>query len=232
MPLRQIVGLMSGSLKLKPTMHQATSRSGVSVVLKIIDDSNERRLLQYLSDIKASSNHTIPLLEAIDLSIGKTVIVLPWKSPLHEVLQFRDYPDDVASLCFQFIEGVAFLHQHNVAHFDLKPENVVVDTKYKLETSPRLFIIDFNLAQFVQSEETMAEGWCGTPPWIAPELGLMDGPVQRYSPILADRWVCGRMIQYFAKYIPTHDENTQHLLSFAQRLLSVNPRARPSLKQQ
>lgn len=54
---------------------------------------------------------------------------------------------------------------------------------------------------------------------------------QRYSPILADRWVCGRMIQYFAKYMPTYDENTQSLLAFAQRLLSINPRARPLLNQ-
>jgi hypothetical protein len=61
MPLRQIVGLMSGSPKLKPTMHQATSRSGVSVVLKIIDDSNERRLLQYLSDIKARIESYYPI---------------------------------------------------------------------------------------------------------------------------------------------------------------------------
>jgi serine/threonine protein kinase len=150
------------------------------------------------------------------------------KSPLDEVLRFRDCPDDVASLCFQFIEGVAFLHQHNVAHRDLKPGNVVVDTQCE---SARLFIIDFGLAQFVESEETMAIGWCGTPSWIAPELGLRDGPVRRYSPILAYRWVCGRMIQYFAKYIPTYDdENTQNLLAFAQRLLNVDPRARPSLQ--
>jgi len=212
---------------LKPTMRRATSRSGVSVVLKIIRDSNERRLLQYLSGIKAPSNHTIPLLEVIDLSIGKTLIVLPWKSPLDEVLQFRDRPDDVKSLCTQFIEGVAFLHLHNVAHCDLKPENVVVDTKHE---SPRLFIIDFDLAQFVESEETMVEGWCGTPPWIAPDLGSRDGPIQQYSPILADRWACGRMIKYFAKYIPTY-VNKQHLLAFAQQLLVVDPKARPPLNQ-
>jgi serine/threonine protein kinase len=217
---------MSGSPKLKPTMHQATSRSGVSVVLKIIRNSNERRLLEYLGGIKAPWNHTISLLQVIDLSIDKTLIVLPWKSPLDEVLRFRDRPDDVESLCTQFIEGVAFLHQHNVAHCDLKPGNAVVDIKS--ETSPRLFIIDFDLAQFVESEETMVEGWCGTPSWMAPELGSRDGPIQRYSPILADRWACGRMIKYFAKYIPTC-ANKQHLLAFGQQLLNVNPRARPPL---
>ncbi|KAI0255971.1 kinase-like domain-containing protein [Lactifluus subvellereus] len=215
---------------LKPTMRQATSRSGISVVLKTTGDSNERRLLQDLSGIKAPSNHTIPLLEVIDLSIGKTLIVLPWKSPLDEVLRFRDRPDDVESFCTQFIEGVAFLHHHNVAHRDLKPGNVVVDTKHESKTSPRLFIIDFDLAQFVENEETMVESWCGTPPWIAPDLGSRDGPTQRYSPILADRWACGRMIKYFAKYIPAH-VNKQHLLAFAQQLLSVNPRARPPLNQ-
>jgi len=213
-------------------MRQATSRTGTFVVLKTIVDSNERRLLQYLGDINASSNHTIPLLDVIDLSIGKTVIMLPWKSPLDEVLQFRDRPDDVVSLCLQFIEGVAFLHQHKVAHCDLKPGNVVVDTMSESETLPRLFTIDFDLAQSVESEETMAEGWCGTPPWMAPELGSRDGPIQRYSPILTDRWSCGRMVKHFAKYFPTYEgARKTTLLAFAQQLLDVNPRARPELNE-
>jgi serine/threonine protein kinase len=213
-------------------MRRATSRSGVFVVLKTIVDSNERQLLQYLSGIKAPSNHTIPLLDVIDLSIGKTIIVLPWKHPLDEVLQFGNRPDDVVSLCLQFIEGVAFLHQHKVAHCDLKPGNVVVDTTFESETLPRLFIIDFDLAQSVESEETMTEGWCGTPPWIAPELGSRNGPIQRYSPILADRWVCGRMIGHFAMYFPTYEgERKTMLWAFAQRLLDGNPKARPGLNQ-
>ena len=213
-------------------MRRATSRTGVLVVLKTIVDSNERRLLQYLSGIKAPSNRTIPLLDVIDLSIGKTTIALPWKSPLDDVLQFRDRPDDVVSLCLQFIEGVAFLHQHKVAHCDIKPENVVVDTMSESETLPRLFIIDFDLAQSVESEETMSEGWCGTPPWIAPELGSRDGPTQWYSPILADRWACGRMIKHFAKYFSMYEGSKKtKLLAFAQRLLDVNPRARPELNE-
>ena len=211
-------------------MCKATSRSGVLVVLKIIAGSNERQFLQSLGDIKAPSNHTIPLLDVIDLSTKETIIVLPWKFPLDQFLRRHEHPKDVVSLCLQFIEGVDFLHQHNVAHCDLKPGNVVVDYKSQSEDSPRLWIIDFELALSVESEETMSEGWCGTPPWIAPELGTMNGPIQRYSPILADRWVCGRMIEYFTRYFHPNDSVQRgRLLSFAQRLLNVDPKARPEL---
>ena len=213
-------------------MCRATSRSGVLVVLKTVHESKECQILQYLNGIKAPSNHVIPLLDTIDLSTGKTIIVLPRKIRLDEVLQIHECPD-VVSLCVQFIEGVAFLHQHRVAHCDLKPENVVVGTESEMLLSgARLYIIDFDLAQSVESEETMTDGWCGTPPWIAPELGSRDGPTQRYSPILADRWACGRMIEYFAKYFPSHEgERKTTLRSFARRLLGVDPRARPGLDQ-
>ena len=213
-------------------MRQTTSRSGVLVVLKTIVDSNERRMLHYLSGLKESSNHPIPLLDAIDLSIKKTIIVLPRKSPLVGVLQFSDRPNDVVSLCLQFIEGVAFLHRHNVAYCDLKPDNVVVDTKSESQLFPQLFIIDFDLALSVESEETMTEGWCGTPPWIAPELGSRNGPIRRYSPILADRWACGQMIEYSAKYFSIYEgAKKKRLRAFARRLVDVDPRARPGLNQ-
>ncbi len=229
----QIVGLTSGPPKVNPTMHRATSRSGVDVVLKTTTaDSIERRLLQYLTGIKAPSNHAIPLYDVIDLTIGKTIIVLERQSPLDHIIS--DYRDDAVSFCLQFIEGVAFLHEHKVAHCDLKPDNVVVDTKFKPRTlprtSPRLFIIDFDIAQYIESEETMTKGWCGTPSWIAPEVGSRNGPIRRYSPILADRWACGAMIKHFAKYFPTYERAQKALLlAFARRLVDVDPRARPEL---
>ncbi|KAI9458963.1 hypothetical protein F5148DRAFT_962245, partial [Russula earlei] len=91
-----------------------------------------------------------------------------------------------------------------------------------------LSIIDFNLAEFVEGEETMVEGWCGTPPWIAPEVGTKDGSAQWYSPILADRWACGEMIRYFAQYTPSPNRR-QDLVALAEPLLHKDPRARPSL---
>ncbi len=126
-------------------MCQATLQSGVLIVLKTVVGSNNHQLLHYFDGIKAPSNHTILLLDIINLSIEKTIIMLPWKSPLDKVLEFHDCPDDIVSLYLQFIEGVAFLHQHNVAYCDLKPGNVVVDTKSESKVSAQLFIINFNL---------------------------------------------------------------------------------------
>ncbi len=76
------------------------------------------------------------------------------------------------------------------------------------------------------------EGWCGMPPWIAPELGSRNGPIQWYSPILADQWACGWMIEYFTEYFPTYEgAQKTRLQAFAQQLLYVIPRARSELNQ-
>ena len=148
-------------------MHQATSRCGVLVVLKTII-GYERQLLHYLSGIRP----TIPS----HLSIEKVIIVLPWKSPLDKALQFGDRPDDVVSLCLQFIEGVAFCIGTTLRTVTSNPIMWSLIQNPSRNT-PRIFI-DFCLALSVESEETMTEGWCGTPPWIAPELGSRNGPIQ------------------------------------------------------
>ncbi|KAI0261726.1 kinase-like domain-containing protein, partial [Gloeopeniophorella convolvens] len=96
----------------------------------------------------------------------------------------------------QFLEGVAFLHENKIAHLDLNPSNVVVKVDGPLSArSLRLLIIDYGLSMFVEGEETLIDYWCGTRGWIAPEAGTEHGPDVEYSPILADRWACGRMIE-------------------------------------
>ncbi|KAH9023611.1 kinase-like domain-containing protein [Lactarius pseudohatsudake] len=93
----------------------------------------------------------------------------------------------------QFLEGVWFLHEHNIAHLDLKPANVLVGFT---SSTPHLSIIDFGLSIHVKDEGTLVEGYRGTPSWAAPEIGEVDGPTKTYSAILADRWSCGKVLEY------------------------------------
>lgn len=66
----------------------------------------------------------------------------------------------------QILEGLAFMHSKNIAHFDLKPENVMLSDK--VSPHPKIKLIDFGLAhRFQQGEEYRSTS--GTPQYIAPE---------------------------------------------------------------
>ncbi|XP_067094756.1 death-associated protein kinase 2-like [Osmerus mordax] len=67
----------------------------------------------------------------------------------------------------QILKGVGFMHSKHIAHFDLKPENIMLADK--TVPHPHIKIIDFGLAQrLTQGEEY--KSLCGTPQYIAPEV--------------------------------------------------------------
>uniref|UniRef100_A0A8C3IJK5 Protein kinase domain-containing protein n=1 Tax=Chrysemys picta bellii TaxID=8478 RepID=A0A8C3IJK5_CHRPI len=60
----------------------------------------------------------------------------------------------------QILEGVAYMHGRHVAHFDLKPENIMLLEKDV--PNPKIKIIDFGLAQKLEDGVTF-KSLCGTP---------------------------------------------------------------------
>jgi hypothetical protein len=119
----------------------------------------------------------------------------------------------------QFLEGVAFLHAHEVAHLDLTVNLI------ERPQRQRLIIIDFDLSVFVEDEHKTTKGFRGTPPWVAPEVGTRDGPEMMFSPIPADRWACGQMMRYLEE-LEERGGGSQIL----EKLMSEDPRSRPSLQ--
>ncbi|KAJ8398506.1 hypothetical protein AAFF_G00427610 [Aldrovandia affinis] len=83
----------------------------------------------------------------------------------------------------QILEGVGFMHSKHIAHFDLKPENIMLLDK-EVE-HPHIKIIDFGLACYLTPGEEY-RSLCGTPQYIAPE-------VINYEPlsVAADMWSIG-----------------------------------------
>jgi serine/threonine protein kinase len=128
------------------------------------------------------------------------------------------------SLTRQFFEAVWFMHCYSVAHLDLKPDNNLVNVDGPPQ---RLWITDFSISVFVDNEDEMIEEYAGTPGWTAPEVGDVNGPPQKYSPIRADRWSCGRIIRHFKTFGPGFNEPGLESLSVS--LLNEDPAKRPSL---
>uniref|UniRef100_A0A3Q3BAL8 Myosin, light chain kinase 5 n=1 Tax=Kryptolebias marmoratus TaxID=37003 RepID=A0A3Q3BAL8_KRYMA len=81
----------------------------------------------------------------------------------------------------QILEGISYMHQQNIVHLDLKPENIVcVDT-----TGTSIKIIDFGLASRLD-DSTPLKVMHGTPEFVAPE-------VINYEPVClaTDMWSIG-----------------------------------------
>ncbi|NXM88368.1 DAPK2 kinase, partial [Oenanthe oenanthe] len=83
----------------------------------------------------------------------------------------------------QILSGVQYLHARLIAHFDLKPENIMLQEKDV--PKPWIKIIDFGLAQQLEDGTTF-KSLCGTPQYIAPE-------VINYEPLspATDMWSIG-----------------------------------------
>jgi serine/threonine protein kinase len=203
-------------------MRYGKHSDGTAVIVKLLRPRcNELSILEYLSSIDSPTNHTIPLLRSFRLDVG-TFVVVPEFTRLDIGLQNRQFPGRIASLGNQLIEGVGFMHCNGVAHLDIKPQNIVV------RSDDRLFIIDFDLSLRVDGPDHLIDRWCGTPEWMAPEIGERDGPRLLYSPIRADLWSCGRVLSFLiakSKEVVGLGE----LITLTKLLLRQDPRYRPSL---
>jgi serine/threonine protein kinase len=117
------------------------------------------------------------------------------------------------------IKGVAYLHEHNIAHRDINPDNIVFNRDYQLQ------IIDFNLAVQVQNEDTETDEYLGVKgDWTAHEMGEEDGPTLMHSPVRADRWACGRVLLRCILV----GGGDRRLSNFADELMAIRPQQRPS----
>ena len=82
----------------------------------------------------------------------------------------RENPRDLWLLLYQLNEALAFIHEHDLLHFDLKPSNVLVRRTKALadEEMPLAVLIDFGLSY--RRETGGKVKLVGTPGYMAPEV--------------------------------------------------------------
>ena len=81
---------------------------------------------------------------------------------LHSKKKFEE--SIVKFYAIELILGLGFLHKNNMIYRDLKPENVLMDSKGHLKIS------DFGLSKILENPDDKAYTICGTPQYLAPEI--------------------------------------------------------------
>lgn len=86
------------------------------------------------------------------------------KGDLRKFLKRRPLKEQhVKKLMIQLVNGMQYMHNNNIYHRDLKPQNILIDKYYNLK------ITDFGLAKD-EEENPLFETICGSPMYMAPEI--------------------------------------------------------------
>ncbi|VDK31668.1 unnamed protein product [Gongylonema pulchrum] len=95
---------------------------------------------------------------------------------------YGSLPEAITRRLFcQLASAIQYMRALNVAHMDLKPQNILLTNRYK----PFIKISDFGLSQYLKNDEH-ASSFRGSPLYMAPEI-LCHGPYDSR----VDLWSCG-----------------------------------------
>ncbi|KAG1843674.1 kinase-like domain-containing protein [Suillus subluteus] len=186
--------------------------------LKFVKEGGkEIEILQYLTGIDSPANHTISGVRIWPVRGGNVISIPVAGGSLTSLTKPSAHLWSVAK---QLFEAVDFMHQHGVAHMDLKPNNILIPVN-----GGRLTVIDFNRSLRVKGVKHRFRGVVGTPEYIAPEVAAGNG---FYSAIRADLWSCGKTLEALCdKCRPSTDRDT--LLEISWQLMDEDPKKRPMM---
>lgn len=135
-----------------------------------------------VNKIFTHDSHGFISMQLFDATLSRLIAQKKRLSPRRSVLYFK-----------QICKGVSFMHERNIGHLNLSPQNILLCTKDSLA-----FVSDFANSFFLETEQKISEGLFqlgtrGHEGFQAPEI-LVPGAF--YSPIQADIWSLGVILLF------------------------------------
>lgn len=122
--------------------------------------------------------------------------------------------NDKIEIIKQVASALEMVHNRNILHRDIKPDNIIVDDDYKVK------ITDFGVCHLPSSDLTTVNAIIGTPSYLAPEY-LLQGTA---SPAM-DIYALGVVAyELFLGVRPFHYSNLPEYMSRIKREYPIEPR--------
>merc|ERR1719447_694209 len=140
----------------------------------------------FLVNLRATYKDKLRVYLLVDVCLG---------GELFTILRRHRYFDDTVSRFFTacVVEAFGYMHSLNVIYRDLKPENLVLDSKGYLK------VTDFGFAKQIEDQTYTL---CGTPEYFAPEIVTGQGHSKG-----VDWWTLGILIyEMLASFSPFYDD--------------------------
>lgn len=212
-------------------LYDATRRRNVKREISLLQDLDHPNIIKL--------HHTIENTTQINL-----VMEMGGQTSLHSYLKSklgrRIDEQDAKPVFKQIVQGMKYLHGRNIAHRDIKLDNILLDEEKRIK------IIDFGFSVLIEKDKTMST-FCGTPSYMAPELANK----KDYNGSEVDVWAMGVVLYaILAGKFPFKGENDRDLYkkiargtyqkipdvsaeanALIGRMLRVNPQERPTAAQ-
>ncbi|KAG6857459.1 hypothetical protein H0H87_003526 [Tephrocybe sp. NHM501043] len=160
------------------------------VVMKLLDHPNVMRLY----DVWETSTELYLILEYIQGGELFDHLCNNGKFSVPEALNYFQ----------QIISAMDYCHRFNVAHRDLKFENILLDQEFNVK------IADFGMAAWQATDNGLLSTSCGSPHYAAPEV-IIGG---KYNGSAADIWSCGVILfALLTGKLPFDDDDIGTLLN-------------------
>lgn len=196
---RDVLGFEEGPLVIKISKSEAI---------------NPRLLLEAQTLRNLAGHPGVPELVDVARHRGRTVLVTRYieGAPLSHKLPLRD---KVARdrIAFQLMDVVSHLHDVNIVHRDIKPDNII------LRPDGTIVLLDYGIVKRMGEEETSAT-IIGTRPYMSPEQ--INGHSERRS----DIWALGVVLyQLYTEQLPFHGNTEMELMEHILGREPALPRA-------
>lgn len=186
------------------------------VALKFLHTKNRQHAAAFLDEARAQAQVEHPLICQV-YEVGE-VEAQPYIAmrfidgrPLYEAA--RDFPlQTKVQLIQQVGDALHSAHQKGLIHRDIKPGNILVTTNQK--GALRCIVVDFGLAQTMDTREAEGDEVAGTPDYLAPEQ-LAGDPIDHRTDIYSLGAVFYELLTGHVPFRGRNVGETLHLISGA-----------------